>query len=341
VSRATTVGAAALGVLAAALAAVAAPLWTYTVTLAVFGVPHVLAELRYIDGRFGPRVRRGLAHTLTLGLAGVVALRVAAAAGLGTPEVRATLELGLGLALGVCVVPSLARRRPGLAVAGGGALLCASVAASQRPLEALVWFALLHNLTPVGLVLEATRGARRRAASAVCAVVFGVLPASIAAGVVGAALAAAGLPLSLAGPPGVGSLEAHLGAFVAPSLHTSPLALDLFRAAAFLQCMHYAAVLHVLPRLAARTTDSRTCRGGAPRGHTPLCWPREGLPTVIALALATLATFGFVAAFADTRLAYAVLAAVHAWLEVPVLLLAVAVAPGGSAASPALPAGAP
>ncbi len=38
-------------------ASVAAPVAVYTVTLAAFGLPHVLAELRFVDLRFSGRWR--------------------------------------------------------------------------------------------------------------------------------------------------------------------------------------------------------------------------------------------------------------------------------------------
>src|SRR5208337_4826620 len=49
-----------LGMLLFAAVCIAAPLAVYTVTLAAFGLPHVLNELRYVDRRFGLRVSRTL-----------------------------------------------------------------------------------------------------------------------------------------------------------------------------------------------------------------------------------------------------------------------------------------
>ena len=66
-----------LGAALTALAAVAAPLLVYSVSLAVFGLAHVGMELRYIDARFGPRVARRLALTIAVLLISVVCVRVA------------------------------------------------------------------------------------------------------------------------------------------------------------------------------------------------------------------------------------------------------------------------
>jgi hypothetical protein len=312
-----------LGIALTAALAVAAPLWTYAVSLALFGLPHVAAELRYVDARFGARVDRGLARALWGGLLGIVLLRLAGAGGIGEPRVRVALELGLGAALVLCVLPRLLRAGPVHAALGACGIVLALTAARVCPLDAIVWFALFHNLTPVGFLAERLRGAVRRRALGWCAVAFGAVPALIASGALGAALVRFGLPSSSAGPPGVGALTSHLGAFVPGSLRGGALELDLFRAAAFLQCMHYAVVLHVLPRL-----------GGGDVGSTaPLCWPRSRwLPAATAaVSVGLTAAFGLV--FADARVVYGIVAAVHAWIEIPVLVLASACVPLGVAAA--------
>jgi hypothetical protein len=243
--------------------------------------------------------------------------------GIGEPRVRVALELGLGAALVLCVLPRLLRAGPVHAALGACGIVLALTAARVCPLDAIVWFALFHNLTPVGFLAERLRGAVRRRALGWCAVAFGAVPALFASGALGAALVRFGLPSSSAGPPGVGALTSHLGAFVPGSLRGGALELDLFRAAAFLQCMHYAVVLHVLPRL-----------GGGDVGSTaPLCWPRSRwLPAATAaVSVGLTAAFGLV--FADARVVYGIVAAVHAWIEIPVLVLASACVPLGVAAA--------
>ena len=63
-------------VAASLLAAVLLPLATYAFTLALFGLVHVVVELRYVDRRFGSRVpwRLGSALLLVLGLIVLVRL---------------------------------------------------------------------------------------------------------------------------------------------------------------------------------------------------------------------------------------------------------------------------
>lgn len=311
------------GVLLTAALAVAAPLWTYALTLALFGLPHVAAELRYVDTRFGARIDRGLAHALWAGLLAIVLLRVATLAGLGAPSQRAALELSLGAALVLCVAPRLLRRGLVYAALGAALIALALWAASVRPLDAIVWFAVLHNLTPVAFLAERLRGETRRRALHWCLFAFGVMPALIASGAAGHVLAALGASTAASVPPGIGGPEQHLGAFVPSALRDGALALDLFRAAAFLQCLHYAVVLHVLPRLGA----------GDAAPAAPFCWPRgRWVPDLVTAGYLGLAV-AFGLAFVDARLVYGTFAAVHAWIEVPVLALALASLPLGAAAA--------
>jgi hypothetical protein len=83
--------------------------------------------------------------------------------------------------------------------------------------------------------------------------------------------------------------------------------------------MHYAVVLHVLPRLS----------GGGETAGARLPWPRRGFVAGTAAAGALMAA-AFAGDFVGARALYAVAAALHAWLEIPVLLLACAVPPRGA-----------
>lgn len=292
---------------ATAAAAAWAPLWTYALSLALFGLPHVLVELRYVDERFAARLPQRTLGWLAFGLCGIVGLRLAALGGLGTGSGRASLELLLGAALVGLALPLLRghRSRP-LAVAVGTALL---VGASLAPLPTLVALALLHNLTPVGFLAERLRGPARVRALGAAALVFGAVPAFLLAVDVPGAL--------LGGPFDSGHLDAHLPAFVPGPLLDGPFADRLFAAAAYLQCLHYAVVLHVLPRLggAQETAGAR------------VPWPKWSA-FVLATAIAGgLFTLGFHSSFAGTRGVYAVFAALHAWLEIPILVLACGVRP--------------
>lgn len=286
---------------AAAIAAVVWPLWTYALTLAVFGLPHVLVELRYVDERFAARLPRRFTAFLVGGLSTIVLLRVLALGGVGTSVGRATLELLCGVVLVAAAALLVARVRAlpgavGAAVLLGGALV--------DPAATLVGLAILHNLTPVAFLGERLRGRARRRALFAAAVAFGVVPAMLL-----------GLDLPVAtvtGPFDTGSLDAHLPAFVPLSLLHDPCADRLFAVATYLQCLHYAVVLHVLPALG----------GAAETKGRAFAWPSVSRFRV-AIAAATAVLFaGFVWHFAGARSVYSVFAALHSWLELPLLALA-------------------
>lgn len=297
-------GAAAV-VVVAALLAVVLPLGTYTLTLATLGLPHVLAELGYVDARFSARLARGQLGALAGLLAGAAGLRAAGLLGWLPGPTLAALELGLVAALAALALPALARRGAGpLAL---GLLLVGLLAGGVvvGPAPTLVVLAGLHNLTPVGFLAERLRGAARTRALLVCALVFGALPLLIASGRLHALLGAG--PLLDATPfASAGGLERHLGAFVPGPWLGAAWAVPLFSAAAFLQVMHYAVVLHVLPRLEPPRVAS----------------PRRAALVLAVAGLLLLPLFAL--DFALARRVYGVAAAVHAWLEVPLLLLAVA-----------------
>jgi hypothetical protein len=187
-------------------------------------------------------------------------------------------------------------------------------AAVWAPVVAIVLFALLHNVTPVGLLAERLRGAQRQRALLACAVVFLVVPLAIAMGHAGDAARALGLVGTDNGPLDFGDLAAQMPSFVPLPWLSTEFGADLFRAAAFLQCMHYAVVIGVLPRLGA----------GASGQATRLTWPPAASFRMAVIALAVLLLFGFVIDFGDARACYGVFASIHAWVEVPVLLLACA-----------------
>ncbi|MBL9086078.1 MAG: hypothetical protein JNM10_02960 [Planctomycetia bacterium] len=299
----------------AALLASAAPLLAYAGSLALFGAPHALAELRYVDGRFGAGLasRRGLAIAGVLAV--VVALRALVLLGQAPALDAFVLELGLVALLAFLVVPSLVARpgRAGLAFAVGAAIALGSL---LDPLLTVVVLALLHNATPVGFLAE--RDDVRARALPACAVAFVAVPLAIASGLPSAGLAALGLAAPDAGPASAGTLADHLRVFVPSAWLGSPRAADVFAAAAYLQLLHYGIVLGVLPRLLRTGGDAPV-----------LPWPRAG---VLALAIAAVGgafTVAFLARFTPTRATYGLLASVHAWLEVPVLLLAL----GGRAAA--------
>lgn len=323
--RSAQVAVATAFVLATAALAVVFPLATYTLTLATLGLPHVVAELRYVDARFAPRAGRGLVRLVLVLLGVVVLLRAAGLLGLAPAGRLGLLELGVVGALAASALPALARPalegragRRGLAalapvVVGVVVVLALGAGALAGSAATLVTLAFLHNLTPVGLLAERLRGRARARALAACALAFVAAPALLASGLLHGALASS-LQVDATPLASAGGLERSLGSFVPAPLVDGAWALPLFSAAAFLQVMHYAVVLGVLPRLDDGASWSR------PRALAP--WPRPRAMLVVTALAGLLLLPLFVRDFALARRVYGLAAAVHAWLEVPALLLA-------------------
>lgn len=294
-------------VLGSAAAAVIAPVWTYAISLLLFGLPHVLVELRYIDQRFRARLPRRMLVGFGICLGGIVLVRALGLANVGSGHDRITVELLLGACLIAVALPMIRNRRASpWALATGVALLLGVVYA---PITTIVALALLHNLTPVGFLAERLQGNDRRFAMGICALVFAVVP--------GILLCTPPTGMNLLGPLTTGHLDSHLPTFVPPALLGTSFADRLFATAAYLQCMHYAVVLHVLPRLS----------GGTETASVMMPWPSPRVFRTVVASVGLLAAIGFAANFGDTRSVYSLFAAVHAWIEIPVLLIACAVLP--------------
>jgi len=295
-----------------AMAASAAPLLVYTLSLAAFGLPHVLAELRYVDIRFRARLTRPLLIGLGALIGVLVIGRIAGLAGWDGAE-RAPIELMILAGLAAVTLPRLARQ--GLAPLALGLVVIglAGFGCVTAPTVALVLLAVLHNLTPVGFLAERLRGAARRKALAACAVAFALVPAVIMAGWPRLLLAQAGWISPDATLLTTAPLSAHLGSFVPAPWLDAAFATDLFVAAVYLQVLHYTVVIHVLPRLLDESDEA----------ETTIPWPRAKVFPRLLAAVGAFTLVGFALSFGDARRAYGVFAAVHAWIEIPLLLLAV------------------
>jgi len=294
--------------------AVALPLATYTAALALFGLAHVLSELRYVDHRFGARLRGGLLLPILLLIAAAALARLGGMAGWLGRDTAAGLELAFGAGLLAVVL----RRGGGWAgrLLAGALGLALVTGAWAAPFLALVIFSVAHNVTPLALLAErfaAPRDrARRRRVLAVASLALIGLPLLIATGLPYGVLAAYGLAYPEATLFPGGDLSMNLGVYVPSAWWEEDWALHAFSASVFAQCMHYVAVIGVLPRLIG------------PGDRPVLPWPparRFGWAVIVAGgALAA----GFALDYGMARRIYAIAALVHAWLEIPILVLVVA-----------------
>jgi len=296
-----------------------APLAAYTTALALFGLPHVLSELRYVDRRFGRRLSLSYLAPIAALLAVIVAARACVVFGAAPAKVGAPVELGAGAMLAlVCArgdwtpraYASRAWTRKAVALSVAGAIGGATMIA---PFTTSVAVAILHNFTPLGFLWQiAPRAARPRVMAAAG---FGLLLLPLLAAMGGAHLAlnALGSSPSALDPLGAGPLAEHLGVYVLRPFLDGPRAVDFFTASMIAQGAHYLAVIVILPLLLGRLD---------PGAAGLVAWPRGVLFALLCAAVAALALSPFFADFARARAYYGLFAAVHAWIEVPVLILA-------------------
>lgn len=290
-----------------ALVVGALPLAVYGLALALFGLPHVLAELRFIDLRYSIRVG-SLLRPLLLLLAGACAMRLAGSYGWLPREIAIPGELLLMAATVLLLQRRLGVRRWAAWMVG----VAFAAAAAVVPFHTLLVLAAAHNLTPIGFIGHVLVERRERlAAPAVAALlIFGVIPAAIASGLVGALMAWTGLsfdPDTMLIPSG--ALGKHLGTAVPREITDPTLTFNLFAAAVYLQCVHYAAVIHVMPRLLQQPA------------RPLLAWPRHAAMRLALIAVGLATGLAFALDFSEARRVYATIAAFHAWTEVPILLL--------------------
>ena len=271
---------------------------------------YVLAELRYVDARFRPRLSIGIVVAL-LALLGVLALvRLAFIGGLAEAGTSQVLEIAILLGLVLVAMPTLLRRGLSGVVIGAIALVPLALGLVRAPATTLVLLALLHNLTPVGFLLERADASERPRLGLALAGAFVVVPLLIVMGIPASMLGIAELDLAALGAAGA---ERHLGVFVPRPWLDADFARGLFAAAVYLQCLHYFVVLQVMPQL---VSDAAAARGAL------LSWPSRRVFARILLLITPIVVVGFLISFVDARRIYGVFAALHAFVEVPILLLA-------------------
>jgi len=287
-------------VVLATVLAMLAPGPLYVCALAVFGLPHVVWELGFLRSRYFSRWPVGWWGVLILVLLTHAALRALAWIGVVSAQAQQVLDL-LALATLMLVVVGAPK------VAGWPARLAALLASGAvwaalecgRIGEVLLALALLHNFTPVAFAWDMARDVPRyRPQARVASLIFMLPLGLVALGLVGwwpAPLSGLGLSWLDGQVPGLSGAAG--GALRAALLSAAVLA----------QCLHYYYVLKVLPR----AEEQRT-------GHAPVPYWLCACTLVLTAGLAIY----FVQRFGGARQLYGVAAGFHAWLEWPLLLLA-------------------
>lgn len=326
-TRGWRAGLLALLLLLAVVASVGFPLLTYTLSLAMFGLAHVMSEMRFVRARFGERLQRWLLVALSLLLAGVVGSRVARIAGVIEGSLATNLELALVVALALCALPVIWRvSRAGFAIS---ALLVAGLVIGLlvTPIHTLLLLAVLHNLTPMGFLVEVAPRRARGAVMALSVAVFVMIPLFIASGLPATWLMKLGIYAPDFSPLPTGPLYDHFSVYLPRSWHGLASAQHAFSAIVFAQVMHYVAVIHVLPRCLARAEAT-----SVPALEEAESMGSRGSLFLLAMVGASAVLFvGFCFDFKIARSVYGVAAAVHAWIEVPILMIALSALVSGTA----------
>lgn len=289
-------------------AAVAAPLAAYTLSLAAFGLPHVLSELRYVDRRFARHIGPAMLWRMLALLGVLVAVRTASVFHAVPAMTGVVLELSAVVLLALNVAAgSIAQR-----VVACGVAVAIGTATWLSPYETTIGFSIFHNLTPLGFLWQILPAGRRAGMMSAAALGFLALPLAVASGVPRELFATIGW-ISSVDPIGAGPLWSHLYVYVPRALLHGRHAVDLFSASVVAQGAHYASVIVVLPLLLARTEP------GA-KGIVP--WPRARWFFLALAVLGAVAFARFASGFVEERALYGILASVHAWVEIPLLILA-------------------
>jgi hypothetical protein len=304
-------------VLASVLVSVCAPLLTYSLSLSLFGIAHVLSELRYVDQRFGKQIQGQMAASLVLLLVGIVTLRILNISGVLVPWHASLLEVILIFTISLYSI-ALVKTNPTSRLVA--LLFAAGIfwGLLTSPATTLLILAFAHNLTPIGFISEATPHSNRKSVLTLCIAIFALVPLAIMSG----------WPRDLLTPllgiyPDVsvlptGPLAAHLGVYLPQAIRNSDWAIDAFSAACFLQCMHYVAVIHVLPKLPRQAAPAQKTTGSW------IPWPSGFQFGLMRASSSLIFALAFFTDFTFARGVYGIFAAVHAWLEIPLLMLAVA-----------------
>lgn len=284
--------------------ALAFPLGLAVVGFAAFGVAHNLAELRYVFGRYVlGRLSRSTWLLVALPLLAVIAVRAGGGrwfpAGTGK-QIEFTLVYGTLLA-----VTSLHRGPLGLRAALIGLISLGAWASFTWPGLHFLVLSHLHNLMPALFIMLHCSMNRWRvgAATALWAL---LMPALILSGALDPLLNAAGLGpmVSLARP------RALYGLWVPPGW-TEIHAVRAVATFSFLQGMHYAIWIGILPRFSAAPTVS----GRA------WAWFYGPVATGLVIALTLALVPAYVNSYLDTFSIYGALASFHALVEFPLLVL--------------------
>lgn len=289
------------------------PTFSLIVAPLLLGVPHLAADYRYLILR--PRWPGAVLWVTLLGSLSVLGLR---AVELGTKSSLGAWEVAAALAWCAAMIGLARGARPSRRLLATAALVPVSALALLQPDVTRLVFGYAHNLVAIGLWLFLFRGARRAS----------LWPLGVVAG--------GTLLLLLGGERWLdfGQRELGLAAlsgsdyFALPSL--SGGGVGLIASFAFLQSVHYAIWLHVIP--AEELPGNRTASFAQTLAGLRSDLGAWGLLVVASLTLVTAA--GLVWSPQEARAGYTALSTFHGYMELAIALYAWLTATSWRPASP-------
>jgi len=273
------------------------PLWLLLLSPLVLGVPHVVADVRYLVIR-GPSLRPETLVALVVPLAAMTGLSVMEVMG-GPSYPNVDVALGFAaIALAVSLAPASGRRRA-CVLAGVVAL---AVPAILAPYVAMMVLLHGHNVIAMVIWLCWTRRTVRLAHRIAILFAAIVATAALLAGV-------------LDGIAWAGGPDFDLAPALAPGLDPV-MANRLVLVYAFLQALHYVIWLRLIPSTQSQTPAASTFRRSLASLRADFGAVALAAIVVVALAVPTLACVYEPARVRDLYLSVALF---HGWLELAVI----------------------
>ncbi len=273
------------------------PLPLYLMSLALFGLPHVIWEMGFIRSRYAARwpLRWWTAVWVVL----LLQAGIRTAVWLGSYSAASSQIVDLLSLLLLALIVFLAPFRTGWRVRIAGLFLAGTIMWQLEQgdiLMVLMLLAIMHNFTPLPMVWDMARDSPPFRPLALTISALFMLPLLVA----GSSWTGAVIPSSVLSY--VPLLEGQL-----PSGWGGSHRQALLSAMVLAQCLHYYCVIYLLPRAELRRVRKVVVSFAV----------RIGALMAVALMLAY-----YMIDYSAARKLYGVVAGAHAWLEWPVLLMA-------------------
>lgn len=279
---------AAVGLACAIATTCAAPLWAFALGPIVLGVPHLLADVRYLVARPGLHRRRALALATAVPLVLYLATQSTA--------------VGLSAALFAILFSSASRARKAVALAIGAAVVAAAAA---FPFTSSLVLVHGHNFVAVALFLFVFARARRVGIAVAAA--FAAIAIAILAGGFDAALLR---PFAVSSKPATALGLDTIVAMIAP-VGDPVLGARIVFLFVFAQAVHYVIWLRLVPEEARERPGVRSFTSSLRALDRDVGGVVLAIFLLLAIAIAARALFSVEAA----RFTYLTVAGFHAHLE--------------------------